>query len=130
MNTRRLFLVDDDADEQWIFTTALSAVDPTIQLSGAANGQEAIRQLAGALSTPDIIFLDLNMPIMNGIECLRRLKSDPGLSNIPTIMYSTTADPLIISQTKEMGAQEFITKPYEFDELVRTLRGLLHRIVA
>lgn len=130
MNTRRLFLVDDDVDEQWIFTTALSAVDPTIELSGAANGQDAIRQLSASSAVPDVIFLDLNMPIMNGIECLRQLKSDPDLSRIPTIMYSTAADPLIITKTKEMGAEDFITKPYEFEELVNALRGVLGRIVA
>lgn len=130
MNTRRLFLVDDDIDEQWIFTTALSAVDPTIEFSGAANGQDALRKLAGSSVVPDIIFLDLNMPVMNGIECLRQIKSNPDLSSVPTIMYSTAADPFIISKTKEMGAEGFITKPYEFDELVSALKGVLDRIVA
>lgn len=130
MNTRRLFLVDDDVDEQWIFNTALNAVDPTIQLSGAANGQDAIRQLAGLMAQPDVIFLDLNMPVMNGLECLRQLKSNPGLSGIPTIMYSTTADPLTISRLREMGAEDFITKPYNFEELVDKLRSVLGRIVA
>jgi len=130
MNTRRLFLVDDDIDEQWIFNSALSAVDPNIQLSGAANGQDAIRQLASTLSIPDVIFLDLNMPVMNGLECLRLIKSNPGLSGIPTIMYSTSADPLTISKTMELGADEFITKPYNFEELVNTLRHVLNRIVA
>lgn len=130
MNTRRLFLVDDDSDEQWIFNTALNAVDPTIELSGAANGQEAIRQLASASAQPDVIFLDLNMPIMNGLECLRQLKSDPGLSSIPTIMYSTTSDPQTISKSREMGAEDFITKPYNFDELVDKLRLILDRVVA
>lgn len=130
MNTRRLFLVDDDADEQWIFNTALNAVDPTIELSRAANGQDAIRQLASSSSQPDVIFLDLNMPVMNGLECLRRLKSDPGLSGIPTIMYSTTADPQTISQSRAMGAEDFITKPYNFEELVDALRVVLSRIVA
>lgn len=130
MNTRRLFLVDDDVDEQWIFNTALNAVDPNIQLSGAANGQDAIRQLASSPSIPDVIFLDLNMPIMNGLECLRLIKSDPGLSGIPTIVYSTSADPLTISKTMELGAEEFITKPYNFEELVNKLRHVLNRIVA
>ncbi len=130
MNTRRLFLVDDDLDEQWIFNTALSAVDPNIQLSGAANGQDAIRQLANSGSVPDVIFLDLNMPVMNGLECLRLIKSNPGLSGIPTIMYSTSADPLTISKTMELGADEFITKPYNFEDLVNTLRHVLDRIVA
>lgn len=130
MNTRRLFLVDDDVDEQWIFTSALNAVDPTIQLSGAANGQDAIRQLADCSAQPDVIFLDLNMPVMNGLECLQQLKSNPGLSGIPTIMYSTTADPLTISRSRAMGAEDFITKPYDFDELVDKLRLVLGRIVA
>jgi len=130
MNTRRLFLVDDDADEQWIFDTALNAVDPSIELSRAANGQDAIRQLASSTSQPDIIFLDLNMPVMNGLECLRLLKSHPGLSGIPTIMYSTAADPETISQSREMGAEDFITKPHHFEDLVDTLRGVLNRIVA
>lgn len=130
MNFRRLFLVDDDIDEQWIFNTALNAVDPTIQLSGAANGHDAIRQLSGSSAQPDVIFLDLNMPIMNGFECLEQLKSNPGLSGIPTIIYSTTADPLTISRVREMGAEGFITKPYNFEELVDKLRLVLGRIVA
>lgn len=130
MNTRRLFLVDDDVDEQWIFTTALNAVDPTIEMLGAENGQDAIQKLASSPSVPDVIFLDLNMPVMNGLECLRQIKSNPDLSGIPTIIYSTSADPLTISKTIEMGAQDFITKPYDFEDLVRTLRHVLTTIVA
>ena len=72
------FLVDDDADDVSIFKEILREVNPSIALVSAADGQEALKFLKHQQDNyPDVIFLDLNMPRMNGKECLSELKKDP-----------------------------------------------------
>ena len=70
---RNILLVDDDADDQLLFRSALSQVDSQVNIQTASNGAVALKQME-IPPPPDIIFLDLNMPVMNGYECLKALK--------------------------------------------------------
>src|ERR1051325_7487517 len=86
-------LIDDDADDQDVFLLALEAVDKSIRCHIANDGVEALQMLSvGKGFSPDYIFLDLNMPRMNGKQCLGQIKKIDCLRNIPVIIYSTTAD--------------------------------------
>ena len=69
------------------------------------------------VQTPDFIFLDINMPKVNGIECLIKLKSDSRLKRIPVIIYSTTSDENEVRKIMMLGAHDFISKAISFDEL-------------
>jgi CheY-like chemotaxis protein len=73
----RIFLVEDDTDDQTFFKEALDTIQDTLLLDIAENGQEALAKLRGMPIYPDIIFMDINMPVMNGIDCLREIKSTP-----------------------------------------------------
>lgn len=75
--------------------------------------------------SPEVIFLDLNMPIMNGQQFLEEIKKNEELKNIPIIIFSTTANFRAIQLTKELGAHSFITKPGRYDELVKILKPLI-----
>lgn len=128
MTIQKLFLVDDDTDDQEIFGNALRSVDATIILQQAFNGEQALERLVMNEVNPDVIFLDLNMPVMNGIQCLEQIKTNPQLASIPVIIYTTTADPSVISKVISMGAAQFYTKPEKMDELVYLLKKVLDSI--
>lgn len=121
-----ILLIDDDADDQEIFLSALAFIDNSIRCSLAANGQEGIQHLAASESLPDIIFLDLNMPVMNGMQFLQELKGSHRARHVPVVIYSTASDQQTIRQALELGAFQFYTKPEKFSELVSMLHSLLY----
>lgn len=105
-------LVEDDIDDQEIFTMCLRKIDKNIECRISNNGVEAITLLNSNDSyIPDFIFMDVNMPKMNGIECLKKVKEMERLKKAKVFMYSTTSEKSVLSQSKELGADEFIVKP-------------------
>lgn len=120
--TKKFLLVDDDMDDTYLFGEVLAEVDPAIQLETANNGQEALEQLLKENHPlPDVIFLDLNMPRMDGKQCLFEIKQNERLQNIPVMMYTTSSHSTDIEQTMQLGAVCFITKPSDFNELKNIL---------
>ena len=87
-----------------------------------ADGEEALWQLQQGI-LPNIIFLDLNMPRMNGKDCLTELKADKRFKNIPVVIFSTSSNDQEINQCISLGAQEYIVKPATFEELVQIVRA-------
>ncbi len=85
-----LMIVDDDKDDRFFFRSAIRKNNPTFECIEAENGVDALEQLRKAEQLPDFIFLDLNMPKMDGRECLKELKKDKTLKKIPVIIYSTS----------------------------------------
>lgn len=116
--TKRFLLVDDDMDDAMVFGEVLAEVDPGIGFQTAPNGQEALEQLLqpGA-PLPDLIFMDLNMPRMDGKQCLFEIKNNAQLQHIPVMMYTTSSHSADIEQSMQLGAICFITKPSDFKEL-------------
>jgi CheY-like chemotaxis protein len=111
-------LVDDDTDDTFLFKEVLSEVDRSIQLLIANDGEEALVKLrAEGRTLPNLIFLDLNMPRMNGMQCLYELKQDDALKDIPVIMYTTSSHSKDIEQSMLLGAACFITKQADFNAL-------------
>jgi CheY-like chemotaxis protein len=108
------FLIDDDIDDQEIFLSVLEEFDPSIRCYTAANGQEAIHKLTSEGVKPDLIFLDLNMPLMNGKQFLKACSSLDGCKEIPVIILTTSSDKKSIEETKQLGAKDYITKPDKF----------------
>jgi len=123
--TRNIFLVDDDVDDQLFFTDALKEIDSGISCVIANNGKEALEQLKKLSDLPEILFLDLNMPFMNGYECLSKLKNETRLSKIPVVIFTTSNDPRDAEITHQLGAEVFLSKPNEFSMLRRKLEKIL-----
>src|SRR5688500_15236129 len=123
---RTCLLIDDDIDDQEIFCLALDKIIFPFECYIASNGFEALRKLDENTVLPDYIFLDLNMPRMNVKECLRELKKNPRLRNIPVVIYSTSSSLSDINDTKILGAKDFIIKPFSLDILTEQLNNFFH----
>jgi CheY-like chemotaxis protein len=121
------FLVDDDLDDLEIFALAVEDLHGTIQCVTALDGVEAIEKLRSDESfVPDFIFLDLNMPRMNGKQCLLEIKKIKRLFSIPVIIYSTSSNRRDIDETLQLGAAHFLTKPSSISSLTKELSTLLN----
>lgn len=123
-----LFLVDDDQDDREIFQEAIHSCNPDIDLIFASDGVEALQLLRSNKVKPDAIFLDYNMPRLNGLECLKKLKKNEDTRSIPTVMYTTSGDREQEKVILLLGADYYMRKTTSFtqlcDELTRVL-GLI-----
>ena len=121
------FLIDDDEDDLEIFKMALDEIDPSITLNYAFSGMEALKKLnSDPCLIPNVIFIDWNMPRMNGRQCLEEIKKTDRLMNVPIYIYSTSSDPRAIEETRQMGASDFIVKPSNISSLVNILARIFH----
>lgn len=121
-----LLLIDDDDEDQEIFIDALKEVDPHLHCSVANDGEEALSLLNGeAFVKPDLIFIDMNMPKLNGKQVLRALKLSGTLRDVPVVMYSTFFGANDIAEIQSLGAAHYMVKATRFDELCASLRDIL-----
>jgi CheY-like chemotaxis protein len=120
-----LFLIDDDLDDREIFREAVATCNPNIDVLFATDGVSALEILDSSVIQPDVIFLDYNMPRMNGLECLKRLKANPETKNIPTIIYTTSGDREQEKVILLLGADYYMQKTVSFDGLCKELARLL-----
>ncbi len=117
-----VLLVDDDLEDQEIFAATLSSINKSIRCLHASNGKQALTILMESSRLPDYIFLDLNMPIMNGCEFLKEIKSYEQLSKIPLHIYTTSSEKKHREEALRLGASDFITKPSNLKELAHRLK--------
>ena len=126
----KIVLAEDDKDDQEMFAEALNATNVPSDLTTVENGQELIDHLKeGEAPKPDLIFLDINMPVKGGKETLEIIKSDEELKEIPTIMLSTSDHPKDVEDTLEKGASLYVQKPNSFTSFILILKkifNLLH----
>lgn len=123
-----IFLADDDLDDCQFFATALSHVYPQANLRILHNGKAMLEELSSPKLMPDIIVLDLNMPIMDGYECIRNIKRNPQLKAIPTVILTTSNNLSDTLRLKKIGADLFLTKPCSFGELLDVARKIIEFI--
>jgi CheY-like chemotaxis protein len=121
-----ILLADDDKDDCIFFKQALEEIASHTNLITVNDGDELIASLLGNIDhLPHIIFLDINMPRKNGLECLKEIKSHDLLSEIPVVMFSTTNEWDVISMLFKSGANVYIHKPNDFAQLKQVLHHAL-----
>lgn len=121
-----IFLADDDEDDCVLFKDALKEIGQGIELIISYDGEELMNTLDRRVPPePRVIFLDLNMPRKNGLECLQEIKKTDKLKNIPVIILSTSSQQESIDKAYEHGANHYITKPGTYTLLKRTLQKVL-----
>lgn len=125
-NGKYIFLADDDVDDRVLFEDALREVCKETKLATANDGQEMMNKLAATVPPePDVIFLDLNMPVKNGFECLAELKSAHKLKNIPVIILSTSSEKEYVDKVYAQGADYYLCKPDSFNTLKKAIGSIL-----
>jgi DNA-binding response OmpR family regulator len=127
MAKKVILLVDDDMDDQELFGEAMSIVDSDATCYFASDGEEGLRMLQKENLECDLIFLDLNMPKMNGKQFLAEIKKHSAFSAIPVVIFTTSLREKDGIETAEMGASHFLTKPSSFGELCKQLESVLSK---
>jgi CheY-like chemotaxis protein len=119
-----ILYVEDDPDDCDLFVEAIhkiSNADPTTCII-AKDGEEALAKLIDFPQNPDMIFLDINIPLLDGKELVAEIKKNNKLKNIPVIVYSTTITSLDMQFFNRHGIFHFFNKPADFDQLCDSLR--------
>ena len=125
-----ILYADDDFDDRMLFLEAFSEVEQSISCVTVCDGQQLLQMLNKAQNLPDAIFLDVNMPVMDGRECLIELKRDRRLRNIPVVIYSTTSSQTEIKGYLQLGAMSFIQKPDSYPKLCACLERFVRSLNA
>ncbi|KQO21607.1 transcriptional regulator [Flavobacterium sp. Leaf82] len=122
-----LLLADDDEDDCAFFKEALDELSLPVSLVTVNDGVQLMDFLAdhSAENLPDLLFLDLNMPRKNGSECLKEIKENEELKNLPVIIFSTSLDNEIVDLMYKKGATYYIRKPGEFSKLKKVIENAL-----
>lgn len=118
---KRVLVIDDDEDDRDIFLEVVSEFG-MITAETAINGADGLHKLHSASALPDLIFLDLNMPVMNGPEFLQKFMGVANLRTIPVVILSTSSDEWAIKEARSLGATDFIRKPDKISEWRNVLK--------
>ena len=118
--------VEDDPEDRDIFKEALESISPSSVCHLATDGNDGLRYLLKNSVQPDYIFLDINLPEMNGKEFLKMIKETERFRNIPVVMYSTSSRPEDKDECLQLGAFDFVIKPSTFAQI----REMLARFIA
>ncbi len=121
MNNGKILIVDDEEPNVKLLVNWLVSLGYEIET--AVNGEEAVRK--SAEYRPDLIILDVMMPVMDGYEACRRIKADPNISNTPVIMVTALHDRESKLKGLEVGANDFLSKPIDRSELTIRVKNLL-----
>ena len=121
-----ILLVEDDIDDYMFFRDALGDSGLNVDLKTATRCTNILEVIGTAKDKmPQIIFLDLHMPMVSGNECLKLIRSMPYLNSVPVVIYSTSASSFDIDDTFSGGANLYFTKPSSFQLLVTALKNIL-----
>ena len=121
-----VLLIDDDKEDQEIFSDAIKEVDRSIRFVSEVNSDRAISNVVGSVKDkPDIIFLDMNMPRLNGKQLLTELKRDPSTQHIPVVMCSTFFGDVDVKEIMHLGAVHHMVKPTRFIDLCEAISKIL-----
>jgi two-component system, cell cycle response regulator DivK len=119
--SKRILVVEDEEDNRRILRDLLTGAD--YEMMEAENGEEALA--AVARQRPDLILMDIQLPILDGYEATRRIKSDPTLKDVPIIAVTSYASSGDEDKARAAGCDDFVLKPYSPRQLLAKIRGFL-----
>ena len=123
-----ILLIDDDRDDAELFEEILKEIDSSINFEHIEDSKKCLEKLADQKTNlPDMIFLDINMPIISGWQCLDQFKKTDHLKSIPVIMFTTSSQPREKENALQHGADGFITKPNEYNVLKDSLSEIIQQ---
>ncbi len=118
----QVLVVEDDPDEARMTLMAVARIKPQVSVRLAGDGEEALKLLLWERSCqPGLVFLDLKLPKIHGLEVLRALREDPVCSKIPVVVFSSSADPTDMEDARRLGANDYVCKPIDWDDYLRAI---------
>lgn len=121
-------LVDDDLDDVLLFRQAIKDINKSIDCVELGSGPDLLNYLSITSHLPRIIFLDYNMPGMNGLECLKAMRANPRFQTIPVVIYTT-----YLSEQQRKQFADFdvsiLLKPYTYSELIEAVEAKILEII-
>ena len=125
-NKNRVLLVDDDVDDQMFLQEAINDLFPNMECIAINNGKEALEFIEKNPPPPQYIFLDLNMPFVNGFEFLKEFKKEEDNIETTIYIYSTSSNPSDKEKAKILGADDYIVKYSDLNALKVRLKKVIH----
>lgn len=114
---RNIVLADDDEDDCLLFQDVILDLNIIATITLAENGEKLLQILQNnSNEIPEVIFLDMNMPLRDGMECLKEIRKSPSLTNVPVVMLSTSSHSQTVEEAYNEGANLFIRKPDTFEK--------------
>lgn len=120
-----ILLADDDNDDTFLFQEALEQIPISTRLDIAENGIELMETLKRYAAAPDLIFLDMNMPVKNGLECLSEIRKHDQFKDVPIVILSTSVASYLLESAYQGGANLYIQKPTSFLSLIEVIQKCL-----
>jgi|TARA_B110000908_G_C10235375_1_gene443003 CheY-like chemotaxis protein len=129
MKELHILLVEDNEGDVILTLEAFEESEIKTKISVAKNGKDALdflfkRESFKDVEKPDLVLLDLNIPIFSGLEVLKEVKQHPILKKIPIIILTTSSNPIEINKANEYQANSFVTKPIDMTEILKTILSL------
>jgi two-component system response regulator len=130
MRSKTMLLVEDNPDDVELTLRAFAKHGIANQITVARDGMEALSLLHGSSPdaepalVPEVVLLDLNLPLLNGHEVLRRLRADPRTRRIPVVVLTSSQEDKDVVASYDLGANSFVQKPVDFLEFVDAARQL------
>ncbi|HEX6333136.1 MAG TPA: response regulator [Flavisolibacter sp.] len=118
----RILLIDDDPDDCILFRQALQEFATGIEVFTTDRIENAIRKVEQCF--PNLIFLDIKIPGLDGFDFLRTMRYHPKTARIPVIMYSSSQNPVDVTRSYGLGANLFFRKPSSYTGIVENLRAI------
>ena len=119
-----VWVVDDDEDDRLFISSAFEDVQQPIHVLTLTDGDQLLPKLATCKQLPQLILLDINMSRQNGFDTLKQLRDTPTFAHLPVVMLTTSSDKSDIQRSLALGANQFMTKPASYNQLVTLVKEL------
>ena len=119
----RILWAEDGLDDQYLIKHALGQLGDVPKVDFVEDGSEALRHLAKG--HPDLVVLDVNMPVLDGLETLRRIRADAKTKELPVVVFSTGREEKAVAISKDLGVLDYVQKPFHFNEFTAAVKKII-----